>query len=234
MKARIITFKGIKFYNNNFFFVLSKLKNGGYLVAPAASALANIFNDKDYYEALKNSNIAILDSGFFCILLRLFKKKKVKKFSGYLFLKQFLNQKKLKKKKILLVDPSLRESKINLLFFKSKNFVNTKSYVAPIYKKKIIDMQLLNKIKKTKPNFIIINIGGEVQEVLAKFIYKNLNNKTIILCTGAAIGFMTGSQAPINDTVDKFYLGWLVRFFYSPKKYLFRVIKSISLIKLFF
>ena len=101
MKARIITFKGIKFYNNNFFFVLSKLKNGGYLVAPAASALANIFNDKDYYEALKNSNIAIFDSGFFCILLRLLKKKKSKKIFWLFISKAIFKSKKIKEKKNL-------------------------------------------------------------------------------------------------------------------------------------
>ena len=39
--------------------------NGGYLVAPAASALAKIKKNKLYHNALINSKIAIFDSGFF-------------------------------------------------------------------------------------------------------------------------------------------------------------------------
>ena len=38
------------------------------------SYLNNISSNKPYYNSLLNSDIAILDSGFFCILLRLFKK----------------------------------------------------------------------------------------------------------------------------------------------------------------
>ena len=73
MENNIIVFRGIKFYNYNFNKLFSKINKGGYLVAPAASAITNINNNKRYYDSLKKSDIAILDSGFFCILLRLFK-----------------------------------------------------------------------------------------------------------------------------------------------------------------
>ena len=91
MKDDIIVFKKIKFHNYNFVKLISLINEGGYLVAPAASALTNIKKDYKYHKSLINSDVAILDSGFFCILLRIFKRKKVSKFSGYLFLKSFLN-----------------------------------------------------------------------------------------------------------------------------------------------
>ena len=100
-----ISFKGIKFYSGNYNQIKNKFDNGGVLVAPAASALANIDTDNLYFSCLKKSDIAILDSGFFCILLRLFKFKKVKKLSGFLFLKSFLDNYK-NKDKILFIDPS--------------------------------------------------------------------------------------------------------------------------------
>ena len=53
------------------------------------------------------------------------------------------------------------------------------------------------------------------------------------MCTGAAIAFLTGEQAPINKYVDRAYLGWLIRFLWKPKKYYRRTLKSFSLIKLF-
>ena len=69
MEDNIVIFKGIKFYNYDFDRLLSLINEGGYLVAPAASALENISRDKFYHESLINSDVAILASGFFCILL---------------------------------------------------------------------------------------------------------------------------------------------------------------------
>ena len=66
------SFKGIKFFSGNYFEIKKEFDKGGVLVAPAASALANINTDNTYYKSLKQSNIAILDSGFFCILLRFY------------------------------------------------------------------------------------------------------------------------------------------------------------------
>ena len=41
-------------------------------MAPAASALAEINKNKLYYNSLRYADVAILDSGFFCILLKIF------------------------------------------------------------------------------------------------------------------------------------------------------------------
>ena len=80
---------------------------------------------------------------------------------------------------------------------------------------------------------IIINIGGEVQELLALYIKTNINLKLSIFCTGAAIGFLTKRQAPINDLIDKLYLGWLIRTLHNPRKFFVRTIRSLNLIKQF-
>ena len=66
-------FKEINFFSGNFLEIKKQFDKGGVLVAPAASALTEIYDNKDYYKALKKADIAILDSGFFCILLRIFK-----------------------------------------------------------------------------------------------------------------------------------------------------------------
>ena len=233
MNDHIIIFKEIKFYNMNFDDLLSVINEGGYLVAPAASALTNIDNDKNYHNALIKSDIAIFDSGFFCILLRIFKNKKVKKTSGYLFLKKFLNINFDKETMILSIDPNEEESKANIEYFKNKNVQNFKNYVAPYYNDNIEDQNLLDVIKKNNPRYIIINLGGGIQEPLALYIKNNINFKCSILCTGAAISFLTKKQAPINDIVDKLYLGWLWRTLYNPRKFLLRTIKSLNLIKQF-
>ena len=72
MKNNILVFKGIKFYNFEFERIMKKINRGGYLVAPAASALTNLDKNNLYHTSLKKSDIAIFDSGFFCILIRIF------------------------------------------------------------------------------------------------------------------------------------------------------------------
>ena len=227
------SFKEIKFYSGDYDQIKYEFDKGGVLVAPAASALANIDTDKQYYSSLKNSKIAILDSGFFCILLRIFRFQKVKKLSGFLFLKTFLDNFK-NQQKILFIDPSRKSNILNIKFLKSKKIINFKTYIAPNYNKKFFDLKLLNLINNYKPKYIVINIGGGSQEPLAIYINKNIKYNVSIMCTGAALAFMTGEQAPINKFIDKIYLGWLTRIIWNPKLYLGRILKSFKIIKFFF
>ena len=228
-----ISFKGINFYTGTYYQIKKKFDKGGVLVAPAASALANIENDSIYFSSLRNSDLAILDSGFFCILLRLFRFKRVTKLSGFLFLKTFLENYK-NKDKILFIDPSKKSNYLNKKLLRSLKIYNFKSYLAPQYRKKINDPMLLSLVKRYKPRYIVINLGGGVQEPLAIYIRKNIKFNVSTMCTGAAIAFMTGEQAPINKFVDKIYLGWLMRIIWKPKMYLGRILKSFKIIKFFF
>ncbi len=232
-KMKKFSFKEIKFYSGDYDQIKYEFDKGGVLVAPAASALANIDTDKLYYSSLKNSKIAILDSGFFCILLRIFRFQRVKKLSGFLFLKTFLDNFK-NQQKILFIDPSRKSNILNIKFLKTKKIINFKTYIAPNYNKKFFDIKLLNLINNYKPKYIIINIGGGSQEPLAIYINKNIKYNASIMCTGAALAFMTGEQAPINKFVDKLYLGWLTRIIWNPRLYLVRILKSFKIIKFFF
>ena len=69
-----------------------------------------------------------------------------------------------------------------------------------------------------------MNLAGGTQEILGLYIRKNIRIKTSIFCTGAAISFFTKDQAPINNFIDRYYLGWLVRLIFNPiiffKRYL--------------
>jgi UDP-N-acetyl-D-mannosaminuronic acid transferase (WecB/TagA/CpsF family) len=233
-KKKVLFFYKIKFYDLSFDQIIKKIDLGGYVVAPAASALTDIKKNILYYNSLKNSTIAIFDSGFFCILLRLFFIYSPKKFSGYLFLKKFLNYEYAKNKKILLINSSNHQGKINGKLLNKKKFKKVFLYTAPFYNQsKIYDQRIINYIKKKKPYYIIINIGGLKQEPLALFIKNTIKFKCRIFCLGGAIDFITGLQAPINKFIDKIYLGWLLRIIFKPNIFLGRVLRSLNLLKFF-
>lgn len=229
-----IIFNKIKFLSINKKEFDKLILNNGLFVFPSGPGLASIDNDKIYFYSLKNADYVFFDSGFFVLLLRLLKNISVEKFSGYKFLNLFFKYLKLNKNKsIFFIDPNINYSNSNKKYLKKLGVKKIHNYVAPLYNtKNLIDKSLISKINKAKPDFIMTNIGGGVQEILGMYLKKNLKNKTTIICTGGAIDFFTGNQAPINNFLDKFYLGWITRIFFSPRIFFLRYLKATSLIKL--
>jgi len=230
IKIRKFKFFKINFMDGDFKDIKFLLDKGGLLVLPAAPALANIYSDKNYHKALKYADIALFDSGFFCLLLRIFKGVKIKKYSGLKFLTQFLKSLKNCSDKILMINPSYNEQLLNKKYLKLKKINNSNHYLAPFYNKNIInDLKLLKMIKKDKPRYIVINLGGGVQELLGSYLKYNLDYKPSIICSGAAIAFLTGQQAKIPSIFDKLYLGWLIRIMFNPFIFIPRYIKAFKL-----
>ena len=227
-----VIFRGIKFYNiypKNFSkYIIKK----GLFVFPAGPALATIDHSKKYHDSLIKADIVFFDSGFFVLLLKFLKNLSVVKFSGYRFLNLFFNYlKKNKKKSIFCIDPNSKFSKSNKNFLKRLGVNKVHNYLAPNYKlKSLSDQKLLQKIKKVRPDFVLMNIGGGKQEILGLYLKQNLKIKTTILCTGAAISFFTRDQAPITSLIDRLYLGWFVRLIFNPLIFSKRYFYSLRLI----
>ena len=237
LKNKIVIFNDIKFQNLNDFSSLNeKLFFGGTFMFPSGPGLSQLHDDHVYLNALKKSTCNFFDSGLFVLLLRL-KKIRVNKTSGYLFLQYFFNfLKSYNINDYLFVDPDKDNSILNTNYMK-ENFTTSKikSYISPNYNcSEPKDYKLLKFIKNSKPKFIIINIAGGIQEKLAIWLYKNLDYKVSIICTGAAISFLTKSQAPINKCIDRFYLGWLTRCIYQPKIFIPRYLRAFKFLYIFF
>ena len=204
-----IIFNKITFNNLDYKKFNKIISKKGFFVFPAGPALATIKKSNNYYKSIQKADLVFFDSGFFVLLLKIFKNINVNKFSGFKFLNLFFTYlKKNQKKSVFCIDPNLNFSKSNQIYLKKLGLKKTFNFLAPKYDaNRLVDKKLLKIINKVKPNFIITNIGGGTQEVLGLYLKKNLKFKTTILCTGGAISFFTGDQAPINNFIDKFYLG---------------------------
>ena len=227
-----ICFKNIRFINIKNKDYKKLLKKKGLFVFPSGPGLAGLKNNSNYHLALIKSNYVFLDSGFFVLFLKFFKRINVNKFSGYKFLNYFFNKNAaIKNKSVFSIDPDKANLKLNEKFLKKQGFKIVFNYLAPIYNKQnITDKKLIKKLNKVKPNYILTNIGGGTQEILGYYLKKKLKFKTSIYCTGGAISYFTGTQAPINKFFDKFYLGWLIRILYNPRSFLYRYLISFKLI----
>ena len=229
-----ILFKNIVFNNFNEKDFKSIINTKGVFVFPSAPGIASINNDKKYSNSLRQADLVFFDSGFFVILLRFFKGIKVNKFSGYKFVELFLKYiKKNNKKVILCVDPNFKYSQNNKILLNKLGVKKVYNYIAPKYNpKNIIDLKLVDLINKIKPDFVLNNIGGGTQEILGLYLRERIKYKTTIICTGAAISFFTGDQAPINNLVDRLYLGWLLRLIFNPFTFFKRYLFALRLIPL--
>ena len=231
-----VYFQKIKFVNLRNSEFASIIKKPGLFVFPSGPGIASIKDNFKYYNSLRKADYVFFDSGYFVLLLKLFKKINVDKFSGYKFLKHFFKYlKKNKNKSIFCIDPNIKFSQSNKVYLKKLGVKKVYNYLAPKYDpNNLSDTNLLNEIVKKKPNFIMTNIGGGTQEILGVYLKKNLKFKTNILCTGGAISFFTGDQAPINDLIDKFYLGWLVRLIFNPIIFSSRYFYALKLLPMVF
>ena len=233
---KIINFCGLKFHNTSFdniskYFLARK----NLITLPSGPGLSQIKCDTRYYLSLKNSTFNLLDSGLFCLLLKI-KGINVQKLSGYKFIHNFLEYLSCKENlSILLINPSHEDDKLNINYLSKKyKSLKFRGYVAPIYSSDIEDYKLLNVVNEMKPNFILINIGGGIQEPLGSFLLQKAKVKTTIICSGAALAFFTKSQAPVNQYFDRFYLGWLIRCIFNPRVFIPRYLNSFFFIYIFF
>ena len=231
-----VLFKNIIFNNlnpKNFGKIISKK---GLYTFPSGPGIASIDTSIEYYNSLKKSDLVFFDSGFFVILLKILKNISVKKFSGYKFLELFfIYLKKNNNKSIFCIDPNYKFSKANKLYLKNLGVKKSYHYLAPRFdSKNIIDKKLLKKIIKAKPDFIMTNIGGGIQEILGLYLKQNLKSKLTIICTGGAISFFTGNQAPINNLIDRLFLGWFVRLVFNPFIFFKRYLIALKLLPMVF
>ncbi|MEI7581597.1 WecB/TagA/CpsF family glycosyltransferase [Runella sp.] len=236
MNLDTVSILGISFFNGKVDNVFTSLHHhGGLLTVPAGPNLADILEDEAYYEALCASDIVIPDSGFMVLIWNWLMNGSINKISGLKFINCFLrNAEVVKQKNIFLVNPTDEEGECNRLLLEKKGIYlkNEHLFSAPFYGSLVEDSLLLSKLEVLKPHWILINIGGGVQEKLGLYLKTHLSYKPAIICTGAAIAFKTGKQVPIPAWVDQIYMGWLARCISNPNLYIRRYIKSIRLLKI--
>ncbi len=231
---KFIEIFGIKFLKGGYSKAIDLLSNGGLMIVPSAPSLTLIKSDQDYYESLQANDFAIPDSGLMVLILKVFYKIHLEKLSGLAFLNLFFSDcVKEKNPELFLVEPTQEDHDANEVYLNSIGVKYDPAcyYVAPVYEDTVIkDYDLLKQLEEQKPKTIIINLGGGVQEKLGCFLKKNLSYKPAIICTGAAIAFLSGRQANIPDWGDRLYLGWLFRCISNPRRFVPRYLSSIKLI----
>jgi UDP-N-acetyl-D-mannosaminuronic acid transferase (WecB/TagA/CpsF family) len=198
--------------------------NGGLLVVPAAPALKDLDQNRDYRESLLNADLAITDSAFMVLIWNRLQPISIKRLSGLEYLRELLLEADVRQPgNTLWIMASPISAKRNLDWLAGQGITIPADhiYMAPMYGNVAIDdPALIDLLNRLRPQHVIVTIGGGTQERLGLYLKRNLSYRPAIHCIGAAIAFLSGDQVHIPVWADKYYLGWLLRSFAEPKRYI--------------
>jgi exopolysaccharide biosynthesis WecB/TagA/CpsF family protein len=200
------------------------LSDGGLVVAPSAPGLADdLVHSAAYRQALQSADLVLTDSGFMVLLWFLLTGERLPRHSGLKFLRAVLERPELKEPgAVFWVMPSAEEDIRNRAWLNAHGFPVTVDdvYIAPHYQPRVIeDAGLVRRLEIHRPQIVMLAIGGGVQERLGATLRDQLSYRPAILCLGAAIAFLTGSQTAIPPWADRFLLGWLLRLISNPRRF---------------
>jgi N-acetylglucosaminyldiphosphoundecaprenol N-acetyl-beta-D-mannosaminyltransferase len=223
----------------------SQLENAGLVVVPSGPGLAcDLPQRPAYRRALAGADWVIPDSGFMVLIWNAlnFSRPALRlgRYSGLRLLREVLPRGEVHAPGATFwIMPSEAEQRRNLDWLHQNGFPTLSEvdcYLAPLYRPAadggIVDEALLGRIEERRPKVVLVNVGGGVQEQLGWYLRQNLSYRPAILCTGAAIAFLTGGQAAIPPWADRFYLGWLLRIMRNPARFGRRYAVSFRLLKL--
>ncbi|MCC5834946.1 MAG: WecB/TagA/CpsF family glycosyltransferase [Opitutales bacterium] len=225
---------GLSFFRGNAAMAVDRLRQrGGLLVAPSGPGLAEVDRFPLYAEALRDADLVLIDSGALVLGWALMTGEWLPRLSGYAFFDHLIASKGIDwAGDSLWVLPSVAEANRWRAYMQAHGqpLPDEAIYIAPMYEDgEAWDPILLERLRQRPVHWVLIQVGGGVQEPLGAWLKSNLEGPHAIVCTGAAMAFVTGSQVRIPWWADRMFLGWLLRIFSHPRIYGRRYIRAFRL-----
>ncbi len=208
---------------------------GALVVAPSGPNLAGELRSVPHYRAaVEGADVVLTDSAVMVAIFRLATGITVPRHSGLKFLEALLDAPALKEPGAAFwVMPSHGEGEAIAAWLRGRGFPVDENnlHVAPFYRGyPIQDEELLARLREARPKVVFLNLAGGKQEVLGAWLRERLDPRPGIICTGAAIAFLAGTQANIPVWGDRSGLGWLLRCLHEPRKFVPRYWKALPLV----
>ncbi len=227
---------GVDFFDGSAKDAIEIMRRGGLLVVPSAPTLKDLDRNPDYRDSILNADLAITDSAFMVLIWNRLQSRPIKRLSGLEYIRELILQPDVRQPgNTLWIMASPISAQRNLAWLEEQGITVPEDYVylAPMYPSgPLADPLLLERLNRLRPEHIIITVGGGTQERLGLYLKRNLDYRPAIHCIGAAIAFLSGDQVSIPVWADKFYLGWLIRSFSEPKRYIPRYWEARGLLAL--
>lgn len=197
------------------------LRVGGLLVAPVSPALVKLKYDVEYRRALQTADVTLADSMLLSLLWRIASGRQLRKNSGLSYLKALLGNSRFREENTfwLVSSEAAKENAVRWLRERGLKTDHDNLYVVQDCDAQAERYELLTRIENQHPAHVMIALRSGGQEKLGMYLREYLVNRPAIHCIGAALGFLTGDEAPIPDWAERYGLGWLVRLVSQPRMF---------------
>lgn len=214
---------GVNFYTGTPEKLTTSVEDLGLVVFPSAPVLVAMEKDDAHRAAVQSADLAIADSGWMVLLWLSLKGVAIPRISGLRFLQLLLRSSSFRRAGASFwVMPTPADGAANRRWLATQNIHVSPDdcYDAPRYSAGPLEDQALRTLLETRrPPFVVLCLGGGVQERLGHYLQQHLSYRPTIICIGAAIAFLSGQQVGIPTWADRLYLGWLFRTLSNPKLY---------------
>ena len=213
------------------------VRNGGYLVIPAAPALLKLNHDDEYRRAMQGADLALADSGLLVLLWRIASGRRLKKISGISYFKHLFEQGGIRSGQNtfwLFATAEAKKKASQWLSDHGLRLQDKDCFIATTPSSSAQDYAILVKLEEEKPRHVVIAMAGGGQEKLALYLRDYLLYRPAIHCIGAALGFLSGEEKAIPEWAERSHLGWLVRLFAQPRMFFPRIGIALALTRMIF
>jgi N-acetylglucosaminyldiphosphoundecaprenol N-acetyl-beta-D-mannosaminyltransferase len=196
------------------------LRVGGLLVAPVSPALVKLKYDVEYRRALQTANVTLADSVLLSLLWRIASGRRLRKNSGLSYLKALLGNGRFREETAFWLVSSDAAKENAVRWLREHGFADRDNVCVVIDSDAQSERyELLTRIENQRPVHVMIALRSGGQEKLGMYLREYLVNRPAIHCIGAALGFLTGDEAPIPDWAERYGLGWLARLVSQPRMF---------------
>jgi N-acetylglucosaminyldiphosphoundecaprenol N-acetyl-beta-D-mannosaminyltransferase len=172
-------FLGVRFWNGRSDDLIREMdRAGGMLAVPSAPSLAQMSEDVLLEKAYQSADWSVMDGGYVALVLRLLGKSVVR-ISGLQLIEKLVAAAEdspipFRARKVLWVVPSEAEKERIAKYLAAEGFDASLQdyYLAPFYRSdsEFQDKVLIQKADESRPDWIILCLGGGRQEKLGYFI----------------------------------------------------------------
>lgn len=213
------------------------VRDGGYLVIPAAPALIKLNYDEEYRGAMQNADLALVDSGLVVFLWRIATGRKLKRISGIAYFKNLLARGGIRDSHAafwIFASDTEKAKAAEWLRQQEYDLASSNCFIAAGPASSAQDYEILTRIEEEKPKHVVIAVSGGNQEKLGRYLRDYLLFRPSIHCIGAALALLSGEQKTIPDWAERNHLGWFFRLLAQPRMIFPRIGIAFTLARMIF
>jgi N-acetylglucosaminyldiphosphoundecaprenol N-acetyl-beta-D-mannosaminyltransferase len=186
-------------------------------ISPNSYGIAT--KDRDFEEALKNSDFLVLDGVYFALASILLQGKNIKKNQGPDVFYHFMDRLNVQHGKAFFLGSSESTlKKIKERAAREYPNIEIETY-SPPFKKDFTEEEnakMVNAVNAFMPDILFVGMTCPKQEKWA-IKHRKLLKTSLVICIGNVFDWYAGTQKMIAPIWFKLRLGWLVRIFLRPE-----------------